>query len=275
MRDSVPPAVREPYLSEFRELIRRGAASRDVHDAADSSSHFAKSDGGVDDAYLAREVGRTETHQRAMLPLLEPTVGVARRILDFGCGTGGTTVALALSTVLAAEEVVGIDANADALRAAEVRAAGHGVTPPRVRFQLVDPARPIPFPDDTFDLVVCVSVLEFISERETRDQLVDDMRRVVAPGGFLYVATPRIALRGYHSRLWLTDFRREDGMPWASPAWHLARWARGWKRIPLPLPARVRSLTARVPGSARLERLLRVTLPPLMPWQRLLIQRPA
>jgi len=44
-------------------------------------------------------MGRVELHRESLNPLLERFVARAPRILDVGCGTGATTVAMALSDV--------------------------------------------------------------------------------------------------------------------------------------------------------------------------------
>ncbi len=265
--------MREPYLSEFTALIRAGAASQDVHDAAGDAG-YASATGAADDGFVRREIERVDTHRRSLVPLLEETVGRAPRILDFGCGTGGTTVALALSTALAADEVIGVDANPGAIRAATVRAAGHDLPPSRVRFETVEPGAPLPGRD--FDLVVTVSVMEFITEPSAREQVIEQLKGAVRPGGYLFVATPRPALREYHSKRFLGDLRRGDGMPWSSPPWQLARWARGWERIRLPVPARAQAIARKAPGMLQgvAERAIRAALPLAGQWQRLLIRRP-
>src|ERR1700759_2939446 len=118
-------AMSEPYRSRLEQLVRAGAASRDVHDAT-TSDGFANSRGHATDAFVSRELGRVDSHLRRLLPVLERRVVRARRILDFGCGTGGPSVALALSR-LKPEQVIGVDAGAAALEAAAVRAAGYGL----------------------------------------------------------------------------------------------------------------------------------------------------
>lgn len=265
--------MREPHLSEFKALIRQRAASRDVHDSSGDEG-FAKPDGDSDEDFVAREVARADSHRQHLNPLLERYVGGARRVLDFGCGTGGTTVAMALSA-LGADEVVGVDANPAVLDAARVRARGYDLAPPRVRFEHTNPGKPLPFADASLDLVVTVSVLEFITRAGDRDAVVAELRRVVAPGGFLFVATPRPGVREYHSRHWFGDVRRGAGMPWSSPPWQVARWGDGWRRIALT-DHLASSVTQRLPWvpEALAARALGPVLPFVARWQKALWQRP-
>lgn len=244
------PTLREPHRSRLERLVRAGAASRDVHDVT-TEDGFANSRGHASNAFVARELGRVEGHLRRLVPLLEHRVGQAPRILDFGCGTGGTSVALALSR-LGPERVVGVDAAAPALEAAAVRAAGYGLSPPRVQFVHVAAGEPLSFRHGSFDLVIAVSVVEFITDARQRRDTVRMLRDAVRPGGHLFIATPRPGLRELHSGRFLGDLRRAPGQPWASPSGELAAWAEGWVRETLPM--RERWFTR---------------------WQRLLVQKPA
>jgi len=83
--------LKEPYLSQFVERVRGGAGTQDIHDA-DSHTAYAVTI-AAHDALVEREVERVDLHRASLCPLLEATVGSADRILDVGCGTGGTTVA--------------------------------------------------------------------------------------------------------------------------------------------------------------------------------------
>jgi SAM-dependent methyltransferase len=264
--------MKEPYLGQFKALIRGGAASLDVHDAP-AAEGFATDDDVASEAYVQREVERVAHHQRSLTPLLERAIERTRRVLDFGCGTGGTTVALALSG-LGAQHVIGVDANARVIQAARLRAAGHGLAPPAVEFRQVIAGDPLPFADGSFDLVTTVSVLEFITDPAHRDRAVAELRRVVAPGGFLFISTPRVALRQYHSRQLLGDFRRGDGMPWSSSWRQTSRWAEGWERLPCAAP--VERIVERVPWLPRpvVEHGLAWAAPLASPWQKILVKRP-
>jgi SAM-dependent methyltransferase len=50
-------------------------------------------------------------------------------------------------------------------------------------------ATAMPFPDDTFDLVICNHVMEHVPAWET---LAQELHRVAQPGGLVYIATPNI-----------------------------------------------------------------------------------
>lgn len=261
--------MREPYRSHFIELVRMGAASRDIHDSNGLGSYDSAAGSTVaSDRFIAREVGRVEMHADSLCVPLVDRLGRARRILDVGCGTGGTTVALALSA-LAPEEVVGVDTSAQALEAAAVRAMGYELASGRVRFEQVVAGERFPFADASFDLVTCVSVLEFITSGDDRRGLIAEMLRVLRPGGHLYLATPNpLRLREYHSRRWLGDLRRKAGYPWSSSATALRTMLRDCQVASLA-PDRIRR-------HPRLRRLgwAAPALAWALPWQRLLARKP-
>lgn len=97
----------------------------------------------------------------------------AGRALDIGAGAGGNTRVLA----------------AAGWRATALEYSDSGVELARARgLDVVQgDARDIPFPDNTFGLLVAYDVLEHITED---DQVVAEIARVVAPGGKVLIAVP-------------------------------------------------------------------------------------
>lgn len=103
---------------------------------------------------------------------LHAVAGPIRSILDAGCGTG---VNLAhLVDVTGASRGTGIEPNADTV--AQLR-RNHEVDP-RLEFHEASVHR-LPFPSDSFDLVVCWSVLHWVG-REEYLQALGELIRVTA-----------------------------------------------------------------------------------------------
>jgi SAM-dependent methyltransferase len=227
------------------------------------------------DAFVAREEARVEMHQRSLCPLLESFAGRSPHILDVGCSTGGSTVAMALSEVLAPDRVVGIDPEPLSIRAALVRALAHGVAPDRLSFLETSAGSPLPFNDGQFDLVVCISVLEFIPSKGGRAYLVGEMKRVARPGGHIFIATPSpLRLRDVHAKRVLGDILRRPGYPWATPPWALREMLADCALAPIDGWLAVRALSNRRWPVRRVPRSFARALAWTAPWQRILARKP-
>jgi ubiquinone/menaquinone biosynthesis C-methylase UbiE len=110
------------------------------------------------------------------------------RVLDVGCGSGRHTAAAArFDGVLA----VGVDVALSDLGAARDRLQLHARLEPHLggRWALcAADGLQLPFPEATFDLVICAEVLEHLRAVE---QAVAESLRVLKPGGGLVVSVPR------------------------------------------------------------------------------------
>ncbi len=107
----------------------------------------------------------------------------AGRLLDAGCARGETTAVYARK----ASSAVGIELNAEEV------AAGREQHPWLELREATCEA--IPFPDASFDTVVCADVLEHVQD-EVRS--LTELRRVLAPRGLLILTTPH---RGWFDAL--------------------------------------------------------------------------
>lgn len=97
------------------------------------------------------------------------------RMLDVACGTG-IVARQAAPLVGANGQVVALDMNPAMLAVARAQPAPAGAT---IRWQEGN-AMALPFPDDTFDVVLCQHGLQFVPDRAGA---VREMRRVLVPGG--------------------------------------------------------------------------------------------
>ncbi|WP_224332206.1 class I SAM-dependent methyltransferase [Haloprofundus halobius] len=99
----------------------------------------------------------------------------ATRALDVGCANGRHCELLASH----ARSVVGLDVSRQLLREARKRAAERGFD---VSLVHGDAAR-LPFRTETFDLAVYVATLHHLTSREARVASLDELARVLRPGG--------------------------------------------------------------------------------------------
>lgn len=98
-----------------------------------------------------------------------------RRALDAGCGLGYGAAMLADA---GASAVAAVDIGETVVEAARAR------VPEGVSCHVGD-VRELPFDDDAFDLIVCFQVIEHV---EGQDRALDELRRVLAPGGLLAIS---------------------------------------------------------------------------------------
>jgi SAM-dependent methyltransferase len=114
---------------------------------------------------------------RNYLPGFDPA---GKDVLDVGCGDAGVLIAFAE----AGARATGIEPYARSVERGRVRAEEHGV---EVDLR-TGVAEMLPFPDDSFDLVVLDNVLEHVQDR---DRTLAEIHRVLRPGGILYLVTPK------------------------------------------------------------------------------------
>lgn len=141
------------------------------------------------DAWYGTPLGELSGHLEKELVFSMAGIGRGESALDAGCGTGIYSIELAKRGAVAAA----IDASLEMLAFAKAKASQEGLA---IGFSQAD-ASSLPFPDDTFDVVISVNMLCFTKEEE---KSLSEMRRVLKPGGRLVVGvlnrwSPWAALR--------------------------------------------------------------------------------
>jgi SAM-dependent methyltransferase len=140
-------------------------------------------------------------HLRHLLPCVQRYMtGDIRRVLDFGCGSGGSAIALAM--VYPHIRCYGADIDAAEIAVARERAQLYGVAD-RCEFHHVAASKPLPFQDGFFDFSLCSSVLEYAVDRNVRRFCVQEMARLVKGKGLLFFSVPnRLYPFEIHSSKW-------------------------------------------------------------------------
>jgi ubiquinone/menaquinone biosynthesis C-methylase UbiE len=106
------------------------------------------------------------------------------RIIDVGCGSGGT--ALVLAKNFPESEVFGIDLSEPLLGLANQTAQTASLEQ-RLRFEMAD-VHKIPYDDNSFNVVLNINMVHLV---EDPVQMLNEMERILVPDGFLFIADLR------------------------------------------------------------------------------------
>jgi methionine biosynthesis protein MetW len=98
-------------------------------------------------------------------------------VLDVGCGVGEFLEMLQARHFA----VAGVDGNADQIE--QVKKNG-------IRAEVADLEKALPFEDESFDVVVCLEVIEHVARAEF---LLQEFRRILKHDGLLLLTTPNFA----------------------------------------------------------------------------------
>ncbi len=116
------------------------------------------------------------------------------KVLDVGCGGGFSCEFMAKKGTI----TYGIDSSAKCIETAQRHSCKNGLD---INYK-VGVAESLPYQDNTFDVVICVDVLEHVSDYR---QVVSEIYRVLKPGGIFFYDTIN---RNFQSRLmmiWLME----------------------------------------------------------------------
>lgn len=119
-------------------------------------------------------------------------LGPGTRLLDVACGSGGATLRIARRTKCM---VHGIDIHTQGIEAART-AAQRSQFELQATFEIANAAERLPFPDASFDAVICIDAVNHLPDRQS---IFREWARVLRPGGRLVFTDP-IVVTG-----WLTN----------------------------------------------------------------------
>lgn len=216
---------------KFVDCVLRGASLQDIY--VDSNHGYAgrqKTD--TDNPVLMekrqrlakKEFYRVVEHTANLVDPIEKCYGIeGKKILEFGCGTGSLSIALALKGAI----VTGVDPTAVSLEACKYRAEYFGIKEDAFQPMLVGTKPGLPFQNCSFDIVITNSVLEFIPFQ--REEYISDLLRLIKPGGIFVVSTENgLFPIDYYTGQWFPLFRRRNAIaknhPYGLTYFELLRW---------------------------------------------------
>jgi SAM-dependent methyltransferase len=104
-------------------------------------------------------------------------------VLEIASGSGGPALFMARTVGC---KVTGVDINENGVANANTMAAAQGLDG-RVNFLLIDASKGLPFPDGTFDALVCIDSINHLADRP---KVFREWHRVVKPGGRILFTDP-------------------------------------------------------------------------------------
>ena len=104
-------------------------------------------------------------------------------VLEVASGSGGPALFMARTVGCT---VTGVDINENGVANASTMAAAQGLDG-RVNFRLIDASKGLPFPDGTFDAIVCIDSVNHLADRP---KVFQEWCRILKPGGRVLFTDP-------------------------------------------------------------------------------------
>ncbi|MEK7450736.1 MAG: class I SAM-dependent methyltransferase [Patescibacteria group bacterium] len=131
-----------------------------------------------------KESGGKKLHLRLEKLLQQITIDKSTKILDVGCGRGDIALYLGRNS----EEAIGIDYSKEAIELADsIKENFPLAIRKKVHFKVMN-IKTLSFPDNYFDVVICIDVLEHLYKDEVK-QAMREIKRVLKNNGVLFVHT--------------------------------------------------------------------------------------
>jgi S-adenosylmethionine-dependent methyltransferase len=202
--------------TNVRDALRRHYFSQRLNYFSDTPDQYLSSEEGKEDMAAHLE-GRTNWNRQIVVPWLDSVCQLQGcRILEIGCGTGASTVALAEQGC----DVTGVDVNEGNLLAAQERFGIYGLNAKFLCANATELQKHFSF--GTFDLIVFFATLEHLTYAE-RLLAMKGAWAMLKPGGLWgVIETPnRLWWFDHHTALlpffnWLPDDLALDYAPFSN-----------------------------------------------------------
>jgi len=148
------------------------------HFAWELYAHIRSETFGVD---IGQNGWLTADEQDLFLTYLRLASG--SNLLDVACGSGGPTFRIARLTGCC---VHGVDTHGQAIAQARALSEREGLTE-RATFDQLDASQVLPFPDASFDGLICIDAVNHLPNRQ---RIFSDWARLLRPGGHLVFTDP-------------------------------------------------------------------------------------
>lgn len=131
-----------------------------------------------------KKSGGKKLHLRLKKLLCKIPINKSAKILDVGCGRGDITLYLGKNS----KEAIGIDYSREAIDLANsVKRNFSSVIQRKVHFKIMN-IKTLSFPDNYFDVVICIDVLEHLYKDEA-EMALREIKRVLKNDGVLFLQT--------------------------------------------------------------------------------------
>lgn len=135
--------------------------------------------------------------------LIENIIGNKKsHILEFGCNYGATSIV----TAILGHSVCAVDIDQNMIELAQLNAAQYKVAD-KIQYRHIIPNTKLPYEDESFDAVLCNSVLEYVPLDDLNAALME-IDRVLKPGGILLIFGTSNSLypKEVHSGKWFVNY---------------------------------------------------------------------
>ena len=151
------------------------------------NKHHVLSNELIDELNIHDQIFSVEASIDSLIPWIKHIAKIEdKKVLVFGTGGGGTVVAIALN--IGNGEVYGVDISEWAINTTKKRAEAYSVLD-KVKLFCFEETYPLPFEDESFDLVIMADVIEHIVDE--RGKYIRNLFAQLKKEGILVIQTSR------------------------------------------------------------------------------------